>query len=171
MAVFMFEEESSCVSSGSARYKYEFAERYSGILVPCGGFCASVIEVIIFTVRSIKSRSDQSLRQTPGPLSSGICMLFQFSAARFLHGTNDIIICCINVIICSKVDRPDRQQDEPPGGNNMSDKKKNSKNTGADHNNDHAAFRIHLAARSARNMQTLTVRAGSGSSSRKGVMI
>lgn len=167
----MLEEEPSCVPTCPARHKDEFTKRYPCILVPCSSYCSSVFEVIIFTVRSIKSRSDQSLRQTPGPLSSGICMLFQFSAARFLHGTNDIIICCINVIICSKVDQPDRQQDEPPGGNNMSEKKKNSKNTGADHNNDHAAFRIHLAARSARNMQTLTGRAGSGSSSRKGVMI
>ena len=171
MAVLVLEQKFACGSAGPARHKDVFSERNSHVLIPCSGFCAPVVEVVILAMRSIKSRSDKGLRQAPGPLGGSICMFFNCALVRLFHGSNDIIICCINVIICSKVDRPDRQQDEPPGGNNMSDKKKNSKNTGADHNNDHAAFRIHLAARSARNMQTLTGRAGSGSSSRKGVMI
>ena len=35
-------------------------------------------------------------------LGGSVCMFFNCALVRLFHGSNDIIICCINVIICSK---------------------------------------------------------------------
>ena len=119
MAVLVLKQESACLTSGSAGHKNIPAERNSRILIPGSGFRASVFEMIVPAVRNIKSRADQSLRQAPGPLGGSVCMFFNSVLVRLFHhdhamislnsaeewvvdGSNDIIICCINVIICSK---------------------------------------------------------------------
>lgn len=85
MAVLVLEQKFACGSAGPARHKDVFSERNSRILIPGSGFCASVFEMIVSAVRNIKSRSDQSLRQAPGPLGGCVCMLFQFFSDMFLH--------------------------------------------------------------------------------------
>ena len=102
MAVLVLKQESARLSSGPARHKDVFAERNSRVLIPGGCLRTPVIEMVVPAVRSIKSRSDKGLRQAPGPLGGSVCMFFNCAPVRLFHGSNDIIICCISVIICSK---------------------------------------------------------------------
>ena len=85
MAVFMFKKEPSGLPSGAARHKNEFAERNSPFLVPGSSSGAVEVEVVIFSVNEIKSRANESLRKSPGPLSRCVRALFQFSSVRLFH--------------------------------------------------------------------------------------
>ena len=98
MAVLVLEQKFACGSAGPARHKDVFSERNSRVLIPCSGFCAPVVEVVILAMRSIKSRSDKGLRQAPGPLGGGINMFFDSVFIRLFHKSNDIIIRSVNVL-------------------------------------------------------------------------